>query len=66
LIDGFGELRHVLRQRFGEKVRLRPIEGPRPWWRRLAPSSRAPGPLDWGSGLLAAVEERTLWSRFGL
>jgi ClpP class serine protease len=66
LIDGFGELRHVLRQRFGEKVRLRLIEGPRPWWRRLAPSSRAPGPLDWGSGLLAAVEERALWSRFGL
>jgi signal peptide peptidase SppA len=66
LIDGFGELRHVLRQRFGEKVRLRPIEGPRSWWRRLAPGSRAPDPLDWGSGLLAAVEERALWSRFGL
>jgi signal peptide peptidase SppA len=66
LIDGFGDLRQVLRQRFGEKVRLRPIEAPRSWRRRLVPSSRAPGPLDWGSGLLAAVEERALWSRFGL
>ncbi len=66
LIDGLGELRHVLRQRYGEKLRLRPMESAKPWWRRLPIGTRLAGPEDWAAALLAAAEERALWSRYGL
>ncbi|MCH9013906.1 MAG: S49 family peptidase [Proteobacteria bacterium] len=70
LIDGIGELRQVMRARYGDKVVLKRLDAP-PWWRRrfglagLGPPPR-PEPRDWVTGLLAAVEERALWSRFGL
>ena len=74
LIDGIGELRQTLRARYGDKVALKRVDGERPWWRRrLGFAGRhtglhagLPGPEDWVSGLLAAVEERAHWSRFGL
>jgi signal peptide peptidase SppA len=78
LIDGLGEMRQVMRERYGEKVVLKRVDSARPWWRRRlgfagfgglnlpgAPAIR-PAPQDWVTGLLAAVEERALWSRFGL
>ncbi|MFQ6018732.1 MAG: S49 family peptidase [Kiloniellaceae bacterium] len=77
LIDGLGELRQVMRARYGEKVALKRVDAIRPWWRRrlgfaepdLAGAGfglRRPGPQDWAAGLIAAAEERALWSRFGL
>ncbi len=67
LIDGLGDLRGVLRERYGEKLRLKRVDGARPWWRRRLPAgSTLPAPQDWAAGLLAAVEERALWSRYGL
>jgi signal peptide peptidase SppA len=71
LIDDFGEMRQVLRARFGDKVVIKRVDGGRPWWRRRL------GLAD-GSGVgrseaerlvaggLAAVEERALWARYGL
>ena len=74
LIDGLGHLRTVLRERYGDKVLLKPVDGARPWWRRrLGLSFAPPGPdglgglaEGWAGGLLAAAEERALWSRYGL
>ncbi len=66
LIDGLGDLRGVLRERYGKKLRLRPVDGARPWWRRRLPAGSLPAPQDWAAGLLAAAEERALWSRYGL
>jgi serine protease SohB len=64
LIDGIGEMRQVLRARYGEKLRLVAIGGRRGWLtRRLRPEV---GPSDWAEGALAALEERMLWSRYGL
>jgi signal peptide peptidase SppA len=66
LVDGFGELRATLQQRYGDKVRL-PVIGPR---RRLLARfglNTGIGALDnIGSATLAALEERALWQRFGL
>jgi signal peptide peptidase SppA len=72
LIDGIGDLRSVMRARFGDKVRLVPITATRRrrWWPARLPSavgSEAYGPLaapiadflDW-------LEARALWARFGL
>ena len=67
LVDGLGELRQIMRERYGEKVRLRRVDGERRWWRRGFPLQvDLPEPRDWASGLIAAVEERSLWARFGL
>lgn len=63
LIDGIGDLRSVMRARFGEKVRLRAIGAPTGWLRRRL--GLATGD-EWARGLLAAAEERALWARFGL
>ncbi len=71
LIDAVGEMRQVLRDRFGEKVALRKIDGAKPWWRRrlgldawrAETGFNAQGAV---SGLLAAAEERALWARYGL
>ena len=72
LIDGLGDLRGVLRQRFGDKVRFKVMATARPWWRRgiasLGIGERAASD---GLGLaadsvLAAVEERLWWNRLGL
>ena len=71
LIDGIGDLRTVMRQRFGEKVRLRLVGERQSWWRRRlglaarwnAPDARAAALLD---GLVASAEDRAAWSRYGL
>jgi serine protease SohB len=64
LIDGIGEMRQVLRARYGEKLRLVAIGGRRGWLSRRLRPELAPG--DWAEGALAALEERMLWSRYGL
>ena len=56
LADGVGEMRQVLRERFGERLRLRPALRRR---RRFA----LPGLLP---GLAQTLEERLLWARYGL
>ncbi|MGF1628752.1 MAG: S49 family peptidase [Kiloniellaceae bacterium] len=78
LVDSLGDLRQVLRDRFGKRVRLRRIQGPKRLLRRLGIgrgrsdgvlplwAGGLPAPEDWAAGLMAAVEERALWSRFGL
>jgi signal peptide peptidase SppA len=70
LIDGLGDVRTVMRQKFGSKVRLRVIGERRSWWRRrlglpgVGPAASALDELP--DRLLTAVEERLMWSRFGL
>ncbi len=74
LVDEVGELRAYLRGRFGEDVRLQPIEGKRGWLGRFG-GGRGAGAARPVSGAfmaelageaLGAVEERALWNRFGL
>lgn len=61
LVDGLGDLRGTLRARFGDKVRLRVVGARRPLWARLF------GPRgQLGADVLAAVEERLAWGRWGL
>ena len=63
LVDGIGDLRTVMRARFGDKVKLRVVGARRGWLsRRMGLGPRA----DWAGDLIAAVDERALWSRFGL
>ncbi len=70
LIDGIGDLRAVMRDRFGETVKLKLISARRPWLR--LPFGPGGGGQGGGEGVhlienaLSAVEERALWSRCGL
>jgi signal peptide peptidase SppA len=66
LIDGIGDLRSVLRERFGDKVRLRPIEAGRGWLRRRLGVGTDPDPSQWAAAAVAVLEERLTWNRFGL
>ncbi len=68
LIDGIGDLRSVMRRRFGERVKLR-LVGARPsWWRRRGglAGQGAGDAFEWTAGALAAIGERLWWNRFGL
>jgi signal peptide peptidase SppA len=67
LIDGIGELRGVVRGLFGDEVRLKPIdpERRRSLWSRLAWPSR-PDVIDVAGDVVARLEERLIWARFGL
>ena len=72
LVDGIGDLRSVMRARFGDSVRLVPVAaGRRRRWSiaRLRPGvEREPhGPLaNLAADLLDWLEARALWARFGL
>src|SRR5712692_4246711 len=72
LVDGIGDLRAVMRERFGANVRLVPIavSRRRRWWplssRPLA-DRETHGPIAIAAGeLLDWLEARALWARFGL
>ncbi len=66
LVDGVGDLRAVLRERFGDKVKLRLMAPERSWLRRRLGLSEATGPGAWAVELVAAAEARALWARYGL
>lgn len=66
LIDGIGDLKSVLRQKFGDKVRL-PVVGAEKSWlqRRLGLGTRLPE-MNLAGDLLATAEVRAIWARYGL
>ncbi len=68
LVDALGDLRGTLRARYGESVDLRLIAETRGSWlarllRRAGPGQTA---IDLPDAMIAAVEERAVWARFGL
>jgi signal peptide peptidase SppA len=69
LVDRLGELRSVLRERYGEEVLMPVIAAARGLFGRLAPSmeiselAARPGLAD---EVVSAIEARALWARFGL
>lgn len=72
LVDGLGELRGVLRDRFGEGVRIRPVAARRGLRRRLGfgvfdgPPALGLDAGAVGAEILAALDEWAMWKRYGL
>ena len=74
LIDGLGEMREILHQKFGDDVKIREVGGRTSFLKRLFGRTEAStsdpdfeGALGNLPGqLLTAVEDRAFWSRFGL
>jgi serine protease SohB len=71
LVDAIGDLRGVLRQRFGDKVVTPLISAERGWFGRRVPGI-ARGelmqamPLGLAEEAISALEARALWARYGL
>ena len=75
LIDGLGDLRSVMREKFGKRVRMRLVSPERSLFRRRIPGVGTMSPHDLANvdlsapGLveqvISAIEARALWSRFG-
>ncbi len=57
LIDGIGDLRTVMRGRFGDKVKLRVVGGRQPWWRRRIGLATGQGSRWAGSNAAAVAGE---------
>jgi serine protease SohB len=68
-VDGIGELRGVLRERFGEKIVTPLVSAERGWFGRRVPGVGGPlGLLQGGlpEDLISALEARAMWARYGL
>lgn len=70
LVDGIGDLRSTLRDRYGEKVRTPLVVADRTFFGRRVPGIRLAETLAGKDGLaddlLSALEARSLWSRYGI
>jgi len=71
LVDGIGEMRETLKRRYGPDAKLELIGGGRTLFgRRLPGVMSAPGVTEIAagaaSGLAATLEDKALWSRYGL
>ena len=71
LADHLGDLRSTLRERFGDKVRMPLIAGERSFLGRKVPGVNlldafSGGRQSLAADLISTLEERALWSRYGL
>ncbi|WP_298964873.1 S49 family peptidase [uncultured Methylobacterium sp.] len=68
LVDALGDLRGVVRGRFGEAVEIRVVEQVRGGLLARLLRRKEPGAVGLAAmdGVLAAVEERAAWARYGL
>jgi len=67
LADAIGDVRSVMREKYGNDVQLVPIAERRSFLRSMFGRTRAPAiEADFADRVLTAVEERLIWSRYGL
>lgn len=72
LVDALGDMRGEVKKRYGEKTRLELIQPARSLFGRRQPGAAVAGSIAApmvaaaAAGLVEALEERALWSRFGL
>ena len=66
LVDGFGDMRGVLRRRFGDKVEIVEVQRSGSWLQRRLGGMSAEVGAAAAVGLAEEMEARALWSRFGL
>lgn len=66
LVDGIGELRAVLRERFGDKLVTPLISAERGWLGRRLSGVGGPPLGSLADEVVSALEARALWARYGL
>ena len=68
LVDAIGDLRSVLRERFGDKVVTPLVSAERGWLGRrlLGAGTREAAQLGLAEDVISALEARAIWARYGL
>lgn len=70
LVDGLGNMRQIVRERYGKEARLELVTGARDFFGRRTPGVSGMGAdriaAAAAAGLAETVEEKALWSRYGL
>lgn len=66
LIDGLGDLREVMRERYGDDVKFRAVSRREGWLARRIGFTRQSPASDLAEQLIAQFEARAAWARFGL
>lgn len=72
LVDGLGDMRTIMRRKYGPDVRFLTVERPMNWLERrlgkvgFSAPDTSDARMGWASELISAVEERAHWARFGL
>ncbi len=64
LIDGLGDMHSILKEKFGDKVVLKPFKVSKSWRQGLF-SSKSFG-ADLSAGALQSAEDKLYWNQFGL
>lgn len=64
LADRLGEIKTVLRERYGKNVETPLIAPSASWFSKKTPGVSLEG--DWAATLISAIEARAMWSRYGL
>jgi signal peptide peptidase SppA len=69
LVDRLGDLRSVLRERFGDKVRT-PLIAEKGWFGRRVPGVgqrlEFPSAAGFADDMISTIETRAIWARYGL
>lgn len=66
LVDGFGEVRSTLKERHGQKLKIRNVTRERSWLQRRLGMRRPAGLDELAPLLLGQLEEAAIWRRYGL
>ncbi len=67
LVDRLGVLRDVMREKYGDKVKIRDVSPSRSFLGRFTgAAARAPVAREMTGEVMTALHERALWARFGL
>jgi serine protease SohB len=64
LVDGVADLRGKMREKYGEKVKLRVVAQPKSWLQRRFGLDGHKS--HWSQDVVGALDERALWARYGL
>ncbi|HEY8189241.1 MAG TPA: S49 family peptidase [Micavibrio sp.] len=65
IADGTGDIRSVMREKYGDDIRLIPVNPDRKFSIPLIGSKMQAGE-NWADDLMSVAEDRSLWARFGL
>jgi signal peptide peptidase SppA len=66
LIDGLGDLRSFMRNKYGDKVKFQLLEGRRSWIQRTLGLGSHSLPSESIGAVIGAAKEESGWNRFGL
>jgi len=76
LIDGIGDMRAIMREKFGDEVNFKLVAANKSWLKRRLNPGSSYGFITGSGGhslvqglgddIISAIEERSIWSRYGL